>query len=118
MDFQEDIKQWVSTDNQIKIFHDKIKELRNQRYNLTEKIFNYAEHNNLQHAVIQITGGKLKFQNTKVSSPLTFRFVQQCLTECLPDPDNEARAKAIINYIKSKRDINLRAEIKRIYNKT
>ena len=30
--------------------------------NLTDNIFNYAEQNNLENAVIQISDGKLKFQ--------------------------------------------------------
>ena len=116
MDFTQNIREWVTIDNRIKKYQDEIKRERALRNKLTSSILEHAESSNMQHAVIEITDGKLKFQNTKVSSPLTFRFVQQCLTECLPDPDNEARAKAIINYIKSKRDINLKTEIKRFYN--
>ena len=52
-------------DNQLKSYSNKVKELRAKRNNLTESIFDIAEQNNLQNAVIEISDGKLKFQNVK-----------------------------------------------------
>jgi len=112
MDFQEDIKQWVSKDNQIKTYSERIKQLRDERSSLTERIFDYAEQNNLAHAVIQITDGKLKFNNTKVTAPLTYKLVQQCLQRYF----SEDETKEVIKYIKSQRESNVKSEIKRFYN--
>ena len=38
MEFQENIKQWVSKDNQIRTYSGRIKSLRQERNNLTEQI--------------------------------------------------------------------------------
>ena len=112
MDFQEDIKQWVSKDNQIKTYSERIKQLRGERSSLTERIFDYAENNNLAHAVIQITDGKLKFNNSKVTAPLTYKLVEQCLKRYF----SEDESKEVIKYIKSQRESNIKSEIKRFYN--
>ena len=63
--FQSNIQNWVAIDNQIKTLNQEAKELRSQRNDLTNNIFTYAESNNLENAVIQISDGKLKFQNVK-----------------------------------------------------
>lgn len=113
MDLTESIQEWVAYDNQIKAYSNKMKELRSKKNNLTESIFDYAEQNNLQNAVIEISDGKLKFQNVKQTSPLNFRFLEQCLTECI---QNEQHVKDIIKYIKQKREIKYYNDIKRSYN--
>ena len=113
MEFQEDIKQWVAKDNQIRTYAERVKLLRQERNALTEKIFDYAEENNLHHAVVHITDGKLKFHNAKVTPPLTFKFIEQCLTKRL---ESEEQAKNIIEFIKSQREASFRSEIKRFYN--
>ena len=63
MDLSEYIREWVVYDNQIKTHSEEIKSLRSRRNDLTESIFDYAEKNNIQNAVIEISDGKLKFQN-------------------------------------------------------
>ena len=113
MDLSEYIKEWVNYDNQIKLHSNKMKELRVRKNQLTESIFDYAEQNNLQNAVIEISDGKLKFQNIKQTSPLNFRFLEQCLNECI---GNEQHVKDIIKYIKQKRETKYSNEIKRSYN--
>ncbi len=110
MEFEESIKQWVSKDNQIKNYSEKLKLLRQERTTLTEHIISYAEDNSLSNAVIQITDGKLKFNNSKSSSPLTYKFIEECLVDCLA---SEEKAKAIVKYIKSQRVTNIKSEIKR-----
>lgn len=112
MDFQENIKEWVSKDNQIKTYTERIKILRESRSYLTEKIFDYAENNNLHHAVIQITDGKLKFNNSKISEPLTFKLIEKGLEKYF---END-QIKEVIKHIKSLRESTIKSEIKRYYN--
>ena len=95
--FQKNIQNWVALDNQIKTLNQQAKELRNNRNALTNNIFTYAESNNLENAVIQISDGKLKFQNVKQTAPLTFKLVKEVLDECI---DNEEHVNAIIKAIK------------------
>ena len=110
--FQKNIQDWVALDNQIKTLNHEVKELRSNRNSLTNNIFTYAETNNLENAVIQISDGKLKFQNVKQTSPLTFKLVKEALDECI---GNEEHVKQIINAIKNKRETKYSYDIKRTY---
>ena len=111
--FQKNIQDWVTLDNQIKNLNQQAKELRNNRNSLTQNIFTYAESNNLENAVIQISDGKLKFQNVKQTAPLTFKLVKEVLDECI---DNEEHVLAIIKAIKDKRESKYVYDIKRTYS--
>ena len=113
MDLSNYIQNWVACDNQIKAYSSKVKEIRSKKNELSEMIFDYAEKNNLENAVIEISDGKLKFQNVKQTSPLNFKFLEKCLNECI---ENEQSVKDIIKYIKSKREIKYYNDIKRSYN--
>ena len=113
MDFENDVKNWVMIDNQIKQNSETVKELRKKRNHLTTKIFSYAEENNLENAVIQISDGKLIFQESKQTPPLTYKFLEECLNECI---QNEDQVKQIIKFIKSKREFKYVSDIKRFYN--
>jgi len=111
--FQKNIQDWVSIDNRIKALQQEVKQYRSQKNNLTNQIFTYAETNNLENAVIQISDGKLKFQNVKSTNPLTFRFIEECLNDCIA---NEEQVKQIIKYIKNKREPKYNYDIRRTYN--
>mgnify|MGYP006082053751 CR=1 FL=1 len=110
--FQTNIQQWVNVDNNIKKLQKELKEFRNTKHELTQNIFTYAESNNLENAVIQISDGKLKFQNIKTTSPLTFSFIESCLKDLIED---ETKVKDIIKYIKQKRIPKYNYDIKRSY---
>ena len=110
--FQKNIQDWVTVDNQIKTLNQEIKELRGNRNSLTNNIFTYAESNNLENAVIQISDGKLKFQNLKQTAPISFKLVKEVLNECI---DNEEHVEAIITAIKNKRESKYTYDIKRTY---
>jgi len=112
MDFTASIREWVSTDNKIKKYQEEIKKERAHRSALTSVILNKAEETNMEHAVIEITDGKLKFQNTRITAPLTFRFLEECLKECI---NGEDQVKQIIAYVKNKRGVKFVPDIKRTY---
>ena len=112
MNFEEDVKNWVMIDNKIKQESENIKVLRKKRNHLTTKIFSYAEENNLENAVIEISDGKLKFQQSKQTPPLTYKFLEECLNDCI---QNEDQVKQIIKFVKSKREYKYVSDIKRFY---
>jgi hypothetical protein len=113
MSFENQIQQWVSLDNQLKQLNEKVKELRDKRNNLEQNITNYASENNLSNATIQISDGKLKFTNTRVPEPLTFKYLERSLGEVIK---NESQIKLIMEHIKQKRNIKIVPEIKRFSN--
>ena len=114
MSFNEKIRNWVSIDNQISSLRDQMRELRTTRNELKEEIYTYAEQNQLDRAVIKISDGQLKFQQTKQTSPLTLKYLKKCLSECISDND---QVELILNYIKEKREFKTVYDIKRSFNK-
>ena len=112
MSFEDNIKKWVSYDNEIKQINEKLKQLREKKNNLSLDIFNYVNENNINDSVVKINDGKLKFTNVKVMQPLTYKFIEESLLEIINDKDN---VKQIINYLKQKRDGKYVEEIKRFY---
>lgn len=113
MSFENNIKSWVTYDTEIKQLNDKLKGLREKRSNLTNDIFNYVNDKNINDSAVKISDGKLKFTTVKVCSPLTFKFVTDCLNEIINDPE---KVKQIVNYLKEKRENKYVEEIKRFYN--
>jgi hypothetical protein len=113
MNFENQIQQWVSIDNQLKSMTEKMKELRDTRNKLEENITNYASTNNLSNSIIKISDGKLKFVNTKIQEPLTFKYLEKSLGEVVK---NENQVKLIIEHIKQKRESKIIQSIKRFSN--
>jgi hypothetical protein len=113
-EFSESVKEWVAADNMVRLYLDKIKELRSERNEIAEQILVYADKNNLGNAVIEISDGRLKFNNTKISSPLTFKFIKSCLKDCISNPSD---VEKIMDYIREKRDFRYIKDIKRHYSK-
>lgn len=110
--FEENIQRWVSIDNQMKLLNEKIRDLRDKKSDLTQSILNHAEENHMGNPTIQISDGKLKFTNTKVSEPLTFKYLEKALSEIIR---NEMQVKQIIEHIKKNREVKLVQELKRFY---
>lgn len=111
--FEQDVQEWVELDNQLKAYNEQIRQLRQKRTTLSENITSYIETNGLSNATVNISDGRLRFMNVKTPTPLTYKFVEQCLGEIISD---EERVKQIINYIKEKREYKYSSEIKRSYN--
>jgi len=113
MSFENQISQWVAIDNQLKIVNEKTKELREKRNVLTENITKYASNNDLSNATVKIADGRLKFANTRVPEPLTFKYLERSLGEVIK---NESQVQLIMNHLKEKRNIKTVPEIKRFSN--
>lgn len=113
MSFEQQIQQWVTIDNQMKIVADKMKELRDKKNAISEQINTHIESTQFNSSV-KISDGQLKFVNVKETQPLTFKYLETCLSEIIK---NEEQVKKIIEYIKNKREVKYVPEIKRLYNK-
>ena len=113
MSFEENIKKWVVIDNQLKILNERAKQIRGEKNTTEEAIMTYVETNQLKNATINITNGKLRFVNTKQTTPLTLKYVEECLGKCL---GNEAQVKQVMQLIKTSREVSYTADIKRYTN--
>jgi ferritin len=113
MNFEHYIQQWVGIDNQMKLLNDKIKELRDKKNNITEQINTLIVTSELSNTSVKISDGQLKFIKVKETQPLTFKYLENCLSEIIK---NEEQVKKIIEYIKNKREVKYVSDIKRLYS--
>ena len=107
------IQNWVELDNELKRLNEKAKDIRTRKNDIEDKLMTYAEDNNMNNSVVNISDGKIKFCETKQTSPLTLGFLEKCLSEVIA---NQSQVKQIVDYIKSKRETKMVPEIKRYYN--
>jgi hypothetical protein len=113
MSFENQIQQWVQIDNQLKQLNEKTRELRDKRNILENDITKYAFSNNLNNSSVKISDGKLKFVNSRIPEPLTFKYLEKSLSEVIK---NESQVNLIMEQIKNKRSIKFVPEIKRLSN--
>jgi len=113
MSFESQIQQWVQLDNQIKQLNEKVREIRDKRNTLEQNIVNYASSNNLSNSTVKISDGRLRFTNTRVPEPLTFKYLEKTLSEVIK---NESQINLIMEHIKQKRAVKIVPEIKRFSN--
>jgi hypothetical protein len=113
MNFEQTINQWVLLDNQIKNYNEKIKELREKKNSIEQNLLQYSTKNNLTNSMIKINDGKLKFVNTKISSPLSLKYIEKSLGEIIKNTD---QVNTIVNYIKTNREYKIVNELKRYYS--
>jgi hypothetical protein len=110
MSFENKIQEWVHLDNKLKKLNEEIKQLREQRNSIESNLTNYVKTNNIADKTIKVNNDKLKFVDTKVPEPLTFKYLEKTLGEIIK---NESQVQLIMEHIKQKRAIKIVPEIKR-----
>jgi hypothetical protein len=115
MAFEQNIKKWVSLDNQIKALSEQVKALREEKSAVNDSINLHIETNHLEKATIQISDGKLRYVTSKSQSPISLKYLESCLNDCIAN--NPAKVKEIMDYIKENREVKETTELKRYYNK-
>jgi hypothetical protein len=113
MSLEENIKKWVSIDNQMKLLTDKTKELRETKNSTEQVILDYIEENKMNNSIVNISDGRLRFVTNKQTAPLTLKYVEDCLHKCIK---KEEDIEQIMKCIKDSRDIRYIPDIKRTYN--
>lgn len=111
----ENIKQWVQYDNHLKLLTEKIKEIRERRSQVQTSIVDELKAKNMQQTVIGIgTDSELKMVPKKEYPPLTYQYVERCLTDVIP---NKEHVEYIMGYLKSHREIKETMDLRRIPKK-
>jgi hypothetical protein len=113
MSLQENIKTWVSLDNEVRRINKKLQEIKSKKNEINDNILNYFHENNINAPTINISDGKLQLIETKQANALTYKFLEECLNDYFKD---EKETEKLINFIKSKRSYNLNQSLKRFYN--
>ncbi len=112
-DFESGIRRWVHADNQLKELNRQVKALREERNELEEQLIQVAQQRQMTHSTISISDGRLKFVETTVQEPLSYRFLQETLSEIIPNAD---QVRQIMDYIRQKRGSRRVPEIKRFFH--
>lgn len=113
-EFINNVKQWVTLDNQLRIVNDKTKIMRERKMLLNSHICSFANQNNISHKHIDITDGVLKFCKRKEYKPLSYGFVEKTLHEIIP---NKEHVEFIVRQLKERRETITHDEIRRNYTK-
>ena len=110
----ENVKKWTLLDSQLKIVYEKTKKMREYKSKLGKEIIQYMESKNKLKAKIQITNGELSFYEKKEYTPLSYSYIERCLAEIIRD---KSQVRFIMEYLKEKRNIKTKTEIRRTYQK-
>jgi len=111
--FEQQVKRWVSLDNKIKELNEEVRRLRDERNETNDAIFTIVEDNKLHNAVIKISDGRLEFKKMKVQSPLSLKYIKECIENFIED---EGQVDTIMTYIRDNREVKMVDDIKRVYN--
>ncbi len=111
-DFVQNIRKWVHYDSQIKLLNEKLKEARENKQKVLEGIETHVKQNDLEAKHIEISDGELRFYEKRDYSPLTFRYIEECLGKIISDVK---QVDLIIDYLKTHRHIETSFDIRRNY---
>lgn len=113
MSFEEKLNLWINLDNKIKVMNENIKQLKEQRDTLENEITLFSKENNLVNSFIKINDNKVKIINTKISEPITFKYLEKSLADII---NNQEQIQLIIQHLKDNRQNKIIQEIKRYNN--
>lgn len=102
----EDIKAWLALDNELRVHKNTVKTLSERKLALETRIKTYVQANNLTNAHINVSDGKLRFDEKKTTSGLTLKFLKEQLASFFAEAALKATAvtpDAIYAYITGNR---------------
>ena len=111
--FEDSVRKWVRLDDEVRRATEHMRQLREERNNVAESIHSYVNTNKLENAVINISDGRLRFVETQTTQTLTYKFLEKCLEEIIPNTESVTN---ILTYIKSKRYTKSAPDIKRYFS--
>lgn len=112
MSFSDNMKKWISIDDEIKLLNSQLREKRELRSQILGSLINYKTNNNLDGKIIKYNSENFKFTSYRQYQSVTYDFIKKCLAEIIDDKDY---VDYVINYIKQKRVYKNVEDIKRFY---
>jgi hypothetical protein len=98
-------QQWIHIDNQMKELNERMRMLREKKQAIAEQILTNIQQDQDQPLT------NLRIANVKETQPLTFVYLEKCLSEIIKNKENVDK---IIGYIKGHREVKYVSEIKRV----
>jgi len=112
---QEQVKSWVTMDNNIRDMADSIKTIKDDKSEVQGNITDYIRGHNMENSIIRTSDSDIRFTITRTIAPLTFRHLHTCLCELV---ENKEQVEKMILHIKEKRPVKENMDMKRIFRDT
>jgi hypothetical protein len=112
--FIENVKKWIVLENQLKMENEKIRKIREDKNKITSQMYYYMNSHNIIDKNIVVKDGELSFYEKKDYSPLTFTYIEKCLTDLI---DDKSHINYIIQYIRENREHKIYNDIRKIIRK-
>ena len=109
-DFETSVQKWCLVDSQIKLVNEKLRIIRENKNELTEKICKYIDEKELKDTRIEISDGVLKLYEKKEYPPLTYTYLEESLNKII---SNKQQVEYIIKYLKENREIKKSLDLKK-----
>ena len=109
LQFSENINKWMLADKQLQMYNEKIKSLRETKAQMSRNIIEYMENKNIANNKIKFKTGELCLHTKKDYSPLTFTYVESCLTKAI---DNPSDVQYIMQLLKNNRSVKESQDVK------
>lgn len=109
-DFETSVQKWCLVETQIKLVNEKLRTIRENKIELTEKICKYIDENNLKDTRIEISDGVLKLYEKKEYPSLTYTYLEESLNKII---SNKQQVEYIIKYLKENREIKKSLDLKK-----
>jgi hypothetical protein len=112
LEFKRDVKEWITLDDDILTLQNAIKERRKKKNEITPKIINYMDKNEIND--LNTNSGKLKFSKSLQTKPLNKQFLISRLGDFFKD---FSKGEKIASYILENRDKAEVVKLRRVQNK-
>jgi hypothetical protein len=112
-ELQNYIQKWVAVDNQLLLLQEKTRKMREWKKKLTEKITEELQEKGWENKIFEIPDGELKLQEKTEYSTLSFGYIEECLSELIPD---ETQVDFVMDYLREHREIKTVLDIRRKKN--
>lgn len=112
IEFKDNVKEWITLDDDIITLQDAIKERKKKKNEITPKIMDYM--NRFEINDLNTNNGKLKFTKSLQTKPLNKTFLISRLGDFFKDFNKGEKAA---NYILENRDKEEKFRLKRVQNK-
>lgn len=103
------VKGWIQMDNEIKEFQKEIKERRDKKKEVTDKLLHIMKDNEID--CFDINGGQLVYSTTKVKAPLNKNTLMSALFKYYQNDQNEAQK--LVEFLMETREEKLKESIRR-----
>jgi hypothetical protein len=107
----ENVRKWVLLERELKHANENIRNIRENKHVVTKEICNWMKNREMPNRTIMVSDGELRFYDKREYSPLTFGYVENCLTKIIQDKQH---VEFIMKYLKENREISITTDIRHV----